>query len=433
MKFLTLQCRVLLSQLTLQQEVAEVVGMEGYLDVVELWRQGRSISEIARCTGHDRKTVRRLVEQGPPGPRAPRQVSSKLDPYREHLIKRLIEDKVTNAAVLFDEIRALGYEGGRSILWDFLRPLRGVLEEKVTVRFETPPGKQAQADWGEFKKPTMRRVNGFAFTLGYSRASYLEFSDTQALAALLRCHEHAFQYLGGVPEEVLYDRMKTVWLRDDHRGDPVFHPGLLDFAAHYGYRPRLCRPRRPQTKGKVENGVGYVRKNFWPRVVSYRCAGDLTAEALHWLDHTANTRVHGTTGERPLDRLALEHLRPIAGVPPYRALVLERRRVDRDSYVSYAGNWYSVPAEHASRDVWVRQTDDRVIVSFGDQVIADHLLHAGRRERITDPQHFTRLAQRRDERLEREVADALSRVLLPAGIEGPEVEKRPLAIYEELL
>lgn len=424
---------MLLTQLTLQQEVAPVVGMEGYLDIVELWRAGRSISEISRQTGHDRKTVRRLLEQGPPGPRAPRQVSSKLDPFREYLIKRLIDDKVTNAAVLFDEIRARGYDGGRSILWDFLRPLRGVLEDKVTPRFETPPGKQAQADWGDFKKPARRRVNGFVFTLGFSRAMYLEFSDTQALAALLTCHENAFKYLGGVPEEVLYDRMKTVWLRDDHRGDPVFHPGLLDFAAHYGYRPRLCKARRPQTKGKVENGVGYVRKNFWPRVVGYEGAGDLNLSAVHWLDHTANTRIHGTTGEHPLDRLPLEQLRLLDGVPPYRALVLERRRVDRDSYVSYASNWYSVPAEHASREVWVRQTEDRVIVSLGDQVIADHPLHLGRRQRITEPTHFTRLAERRDVRLEREVADALSRVLLPAGIEGPEVEKRPLSIYEELL
>ena len=424
---------MLLTQLTLQQEVAPVVGMEGYLDIIELWRQGRSISEIARHTGHDRKTVRRLVEHGPPQPRVPRQVSSKLDPFREYLIKRLIDDKVTNAAVLYDEIRALGYEGGRSILWDFLRPLRSVLEERVTVRFETPPGKQAQADWGDFKKPALRRVNGFTFTLGFSRAGYLEFTDTQALAALLRCHERAFHYLGGVPEEVLYDRMKTVWLRDDHRGDPVFHPGLLDFAAHYGYRPRLCRPRRPQTKGKVENGVGYVRKNFWPRVVTYRGAEDLMPEALHWLNNTANTRIHGTTGERPVDRLPLEQLRSLEGVPPYRALVLERRRVDRDSYVSYASNWYSVPAEHASREVWVRQTEDRVIVSYGDQVVADHALSVGRRQRITDPRHFSRLAERRDARLAREVSEALSRVLLPDGIEGPEVEKRPLSIYEELL
>src|SRR5438270_400827 len=220
--------------------------------------------------------------------------------------------------------------GGRSILWEFLRPLRPLVAEKATVRFETPPGRQAQVDWGVFKKPGRPRVQGFVFTLGWSRASFLDFAATQALAAFLRCHEGAFQYLGGVPEEILYDRTKTVWLRDDDRGDPVFHPGLLDFAGHYGFRPRLCRPRRAQTKGKVENGVGYAKKNFWPRVVDYKTADDLTGEARFWLDHTANVRVHGTTDERPVDRLPREGLRPVAGIPPYRALVLERRRVAKD-------------------------------------------------------------------------------------------------------
>ena len=147
-----------------------------------------------------------------------------------------------------------------------------------------------QVDWGVFKKPGRPRVQGFVFTLGWSRASYLDFAATQALAAFLRCHEGTFHYLGGIPEEILYDRTKTVWLRDDERGDPVFHPGRLDFAQHYGFLPRLCRPRRGQTKGKVEKGVGYAKKNFWPRVVDYDGADDLTGRARHWLEHTANVR-----------------------------------------------------------------------------------------------------------------------------------------------
>ena len=239
-----------------------MVGMEEYLDVRDLWRAGKTISEIARLTGRYRKTVRRLMQGKAPGPRAPRLVSSKLDPFRDYLLQRLLHDKVSNAAVLFDEIRARGYTGGRSILWEFLHPLRSMLEDRTTVRFETPPGKQAQADWGTFRKPERKRVQAFVLTLGWSRAGFLDFSDTQALPALLRCHEHAFDYLGGVPEEILYDRMKTVWLKNDQHGDPIFHPGLLDFAQHYGFRPRLCRARRPQTKGKVENGIGYVGKNF---------------------------------------------------------------------------------------------------------------------------------------------------------------------------
>jgi len=266
-----------------------------------------------------------------------------------------------------------------------LHPLRALLEDRTTVRFETPPGKQAQADWGTSRKPERRRVQAFVLTLGWSRASFLDFSDTQALPALLRSHEHAFHYLGGIPEEIRYDRMKTVWLKDDQHGDPVFHPGLVDFAAHYGFRPRLCRARRPQTKGKVENGVGYVGKNFWPRVDDYERAGDLVAPARHWLDETANVRVHGTTGERPIDRLPREQLRPVTGIPPYRPLILERRRVARDSYLSYAGNWYSVPAEYAGREVWVRQTDERVIISVADQVLVDHPLAPGTHQRLTDP------------------------------------------------
>ncbi|HTE83507.1 MAG TPA: IS21 family transposase, partial [Dehalococcoidia bacterium] len=408
--------------------------MEERLDVQALWRAGKTVSEIARTTGRNRRTIRRLIHQGVAQPRTPRLVSSKLDPFREYLLQRLLEGKVSNAAVLFDEIRERGYTGGRSILWEFLHPLRELLVDRATMRFETPPGRQAQVDWGMFRKPARKRVQAFVLTLGWSRASYLDFSETQALPALLRCHEHAFHYLGGVPEEILYDRMKTVWLRDDHRGDPVFHPGLLDFAQHYGFRPRLCHARRPQTKGKVENGIGYVGKNFWPRVDAYDGAAELVPLGQRWLEQTANVRVHGTTGVRPIDRLPLEQLRPVAGVPPYRALVLERRRVARDCYLSYAGSWYSVPAEYAGREVWVRQTDERVIISAGDQVLADHRLVEGRCQRVTNPVHFQSLAARRDRRLQLETAKAL--VALPQRsslLEGPEVEKRSLAVYEALL
>src|SRR2546427_578723 len=322
---------------TLPQEVPGLVGMEETLDVQALWRTGKSVSEIARVTGRNRRTVRRLIHQGAASPRTPRLVSSKLDPFRDYLLQRLLQG-----------------------------------------------------------------------------------------------HEHAFHYLGGVPEEILYDRMKTVWLRNDHRGDPVFHPGLLDFAQHYGFRPRLCHARRPQTKGKVENGIGYVGKNFWPRVDHYAGAAELVPRAQRWLDETANVRVHGTTGERPIDRLPKEQLRPLTGVPPYRALILERRRVARDCYLSYASSWYSVPAEYAGREVWVRQTDDRVIISAGDQVLADHPLAVGRCQRLTNPIHFQALAARRDRRLQLETDRALSR-LSPRLPEGPDVEKRSLAVYEALL
>jgi len=239
-----------------------MVGQREFMDVHDAWIQGKSISEIARQTGRDRKTIRRLLREGAQAARKPRQISSKLDPFREYLLARMVgEDPVSNAEVLYDEIHELGYRGGRSILKEFMHPFRALAKEKATVRFETPPGRQAQVDWGTFKKPGRKRVQGFVMTLGWSRAQYLDFTDSQALALFLGCHEQAFHDFGGVPEEILYDRVKTVWLRDDEHGDPVFHPGFVDFAEYYGFRPRLCRAQRPQTKGKTENGVGYVRKN----------------------------------------------------------------------------------------------------------------------------------------------------------------------------
>jgi len=411
-----------------------MVGQREFMDVHDAWIQGKSISEIARQSGRDRKTIRRLLREGTQAARKPRQISSKLDPFREYLLARMVgEDPVSNAEVLYDEIHELGYRGGRSILKEFMHPFRALAKEKATVRFETPPGRQAQVDWGTFKKPGRKRVQGFVMTLGWSRTQYLDFTDSQALALFLACHEQAFHDFGGVPEEILYDRVKTVWLRDDDRGDPVFHPGFVDFAEYYGFRPRLCRAQRPQTKGKTENGVGYVRKNFWPRVRDYRSAQDLLGLRRRWLDEICNVRIHGTTGERPVDRLPKEGLRSIQDLPPYRALVLERRRVARDCFVSYAGSWYSAPAEYAGREVWVRQTEDRLVICDQDRVLAEHPLAEHAYERKVIRTHFEALSLRRDQRLQWEAEQAFAEVArrMPMLV-GPEVEKRPLSAYEGL-
>jgi hypothetical protein len=175
-----------------------------------------------------------------------------------------------------------------------------------------------------------------------------------------------------------------------------------------------------------------VRKNFWPRVRDYRQAHDLLGPRRRWLDETCNVRIHGTTGERPFDRLPREGLKPVAGIQAYRALVLERRQVARDCFVSYAGSWYSAPAEYAGRQVWVRQTEDRLLICDRDQVVADHPLAEKPYERQVIRAHFEGLAARRDRRLQQEAKESLAKVTkLPLPI-GPEVEKRPLSVYEGL-
>jgi transposase len=145
-------------------------------------------------------------------------------------------------------------------------------------------------------------------TLGYSRALMAEAALDQKLGTLLKMHEEAFRQLGGVPQEILYDRMKTVWLETDDRGETVWHPVFLDFARHWGFTPRLCRPYRAQTKGKVESGVKYVRRNFLAGLQGREPSGlsDLNAELRRWVWEVANQRVHGTTREQVSVRLATE-------------------------------------------------------------------------------------------------------------------------------
>jgi transposase len=224
-------------------------------DLVEMQRQGLSIQEISSVTGFDRKTVRKYLrdpEAAPrygPRPRGP----SKLDEFKPYLEERM-KAGVWNARVLMRELRVRGYNGGYTILTDWLHPQRQSAGVVAVRRFETPPGRQAQVDWGQLGslevRDSERKLWAFTLTLGYSRMMMAEAGLDQKLGTLLRMHEEAFRQLGGVPEEILYDRMKTVWQEVDARGEIVWNPVFLDFSRYWGFRPRLCRPTGPRPRGK---------------------------------------------------------------------------------------------------------------------------------------------------------------------------------------
>jgi transposase len=192
------------------------------------------------------------------------------------------------------------------------------------VRFETAPGEQMQVDWVEFRKGK-NPLYAFCATLGFSRASYVEFVTDMKVETLIACHEHAFGAFGGVSQRVLYDNMKTVVLERDASGEGEhhFHAGFLDYARHCGFVIKLCRPYRAKTKGKVERFNGYLRRSFYvPLVAQLKQAGltldvvTANIEVRRWLSEVANQRIHGTTQERPAQRLHEEHLQ---GIPsPWR-------------------------------------------------------------------------------------------------------------------
>jgi transposase len=310
-----------------------MITAEVFMEIKVLRKQGWSLRRIAAEAGCSVNTVRRhLAADSPPRYERQRRPFAKLVPYADYLRQRqaAAHPDWIPATVLQREIRARGYEGGSSQLRAFLRTLKPVAPPDPVVRFETPPGQQAQVDWVEFRKG-VRPLHAFCMTLGYSRFSHVEFVDNLRSATLIACHERAFAALGGVPRQVLYDNMKTVVLERNAYGEGRhrFHAGFLDFARHCGFTIRLCRPYRAKTKGKVERFNGYLRGSFVvPLQAQLKPAGlcldvaTANAQVVHWLADVANARVHGTTGEvpaerLPLDQAALQVLPPAwRGAPP---------------------------------------------------------------------------------------------------------------------
>ena len=325
--------------------------------ILDLHRQGLSLSAIARRTGMDRSTIAKYVKCGlePPcyGPRNPRPTV--ITPVEAYLRARIAAFPDLNGSRLLREIQERGYTGGYTALKDFLRTIRPATPQPFERRFETPPGKQAQVDFAHFRtaftdQPGAERIVWlFSLVLGHSRLMWARFVERQDLATVLRCHIAAFEALGGVPAEILYDRMKTAVLGEvDERGI-VYNAKLLDLAAHYGFVPKACKAYRAKTKGKVERPFRYVREDFFLGR-SFRSLDDLNHQFRQWLDTVANSRRHATTGRIVAEHFAEEkpHLRALPAGPFNTVLTLDRR-ITRDGMVSVGGNLYSVPDGVSSR------------------------------------------------------------------------------------
>lgn len=416
-----------------------MLAVEDRFMIKDLHRQGVSISDIARRTGHDRKTVRSVIQAplvAEPTPRV--RKARKLDPYAAYLRQRIAAG-VLNARKLYDEIVRQGYTGKERQVRLFVQGWRPPRSPQATVRFETEPGQQAQVDWGHFgfiqHQGRQHRLYAFVMTLGWSRTMYLEFTVSVDMALFLRCHVHAFDYFGGVPRQMLHDNLKTAVLGREADGTVRFHPRYLDLADYYGFTPHACQPYRAQTKGKVENGVKYVRGNFWLGL-TYRDLADLNTQARHWLDTVANGRRHGTTHEAPFARLPNEGLQSLVGKAPYDTSLITARRSSREGLVSYGGNYYSVPVTFACQTLTLKQTeqDEVVIVSPQGEEIARHTLAWGSQQRVVVAAHSQSLstttspAHRAGATQVRVDPPSLGQLLA-----APTVEQRPLSVYDQLL
>ena len=354
--------------------------------------RGESTRRIARELGVDRKTIRRWLRIGGWRPRQNGERRRAIDAFVTFIDRRGPEVG-WNGVVLHRELTALGFTGGYQQVQRFLKPrrLQRRWQEAATIRFETGPGEQAQVDYGQLQVwigEQPQTVHLFVFTLGYSRRLFTHGYRNERLATLLDGHERAFRWFGGVTLTCLYDNPRTLVLgRSENK--VMWHPLFEDFARYYGFSPHACQPYRPRTKGKVESGVKYVKRNALAgrRLASWE---ELNSWLERWSVEVADLRIHGTTHERPIDRFACERLTPLGGRPPYRYERVRLRRVATDALVAVEAARYSVPVEYVGLMVSVQENADQFEFFHQDKLVARHP-KAARHSVVMDPTHYAGL------------------------------------------
>ncbi|MGH2523750.1 MAG: IS21 family transposase, partial [Anaerolineales bacterium] len=413
-----------------------VVGQERWEEIQRLRAAGMTVSRIARGTGLDRKTVRRCVRQVCwQAYRRPVKRVALLDAHRAWLAERAPQVGYS-ARILHQELRAQhGFAGCYETVRDTVRPLRleAAAGSLTQCRFETGPGEQAQADWGEVRVrlgAELTEVHIFVMTLGYSRRAWAEGYEHERMESLLSAHEHAFEHFGGVTREILYDRMRTV-IQGEREGKKRWNATFAAFAQHWGFEPRVCRPYRAQTKGKVESGVKYVKRNFLPGRV-FRDLEDFNAQLALWLAEVADVRIHGTTHEVPIERFRREApaLTPLAGRARFLDAMPRLRVVASDWLVTIDTNRYSVPWRLIGMTVEVFRVADAWQIRHRGVLAAEHPMREGRYGLSVKPEHGPGAVARNTRQRFGETAQPPAQV---AGERLAVVEQRDLAVYEQML
>ena len=330
--------------------------------------------------GVDRKTVAKIIAEheqartgSPPKTRKPRK--SVLDPFQDNILQLLERYPNITAVRMLEELRGLGFKGAYTIVKEHLRRLRRHPRQLIR-RFETGPGVQSQMDYStydiDFTAEGKRRVHAFSYILGFSRRQYVYFVERQDFPTTIRQHVSAFSHLRGVATECLYDNMKVVVTGYDGE-QPIYNTRFLAFATYYGFRPVACRPRRPETKGKIERPFFYIETNLL-NGRTFSSLQHLNETTAWWLAHVADVRLHKTTHRTPLDlyQEELPHLLPLPEKPFDTAEVVYRT-VNPEGFISYLQNFYSVPWQRIGQLLPVRITESEVVVYDPDiREIARH-------------------------------------------------------------
>jgi transposase len=355
-------------------------------------REGLSQRRVAQMMKLDKKTVRRALrmEEYKARKTSSCRRPSKLAPYKKDIAELIEEYPGISGQRIYEELQKRGYQGKITILQDYLKEIRDSQKEAF-LRIETLPGEQAQADWADCGSIKIgehtRRLSCFVMVLSYSRLMYLEFTLSQRLEDFMRCHVNAFKFFGGVPAKILYDNLKSVVLV--RLGSQIrFNPKFAAFSGHYLFKPIPCNPRRANEKGRVENGIKYVKRNFLMgrTFVSF---SDLKSQSVKWRDNTANVRMHGTTRQRPVDLHEIEENK-LMSLPEkdYDTSIVAPVKATRDCRVKFDANTYSVPFEYAGRGLTVKANPDQVMIYSDIKLLAAHPRSYEKYLAIENPNHY---------------------------------------------
>jgi transposase len=361
-------------------------------DILHLhFSEGISRRQIAKQLGINRKTVTAVLERGQVltkvRHRNPRK--SILAPHYKR-IERLLEEAPARSAVnILQHLRAAGYQGGITILKDYLATVRpSSAPKEAFFDLDFAPGEAAQVDWGEFGDVfgDGTKVHVFVMVLCWSRMLYLEFTLRETLPTLLRCYQRALRFFGGLCREYWHDNMPTVVAERFGRLSR-FTAMFEAYRGFHGFKAVLCGIGKGNEKGRVENGVKLVRYQFWPGR-RFSCLADINQQAWQWRDEIANRREHAATGKVPelvfpTEQAALLPLRS----EPYETDDLVTCQVSPFFRVRFDSNDYTVPWTLTGKPVTVRGDDDEVRICYLDKVVARHRRCYLKGQIIRNPKH----------------------------------------------
>src|ERR1700730_16255794 len=387
------------------------------------WSERWPIRKIERHLNMGWKTIRKYLDAPAQGPVHGTR-SRKLYPFKGTIAEWLEKDPGVSSAVIEQKLRAAGYQGGHSILREYVRNVRPhIAPKRAFVRMEPLAGERFEVDWGHFGALSyagdMRKLYVFALVDAHSRMLYVEFTHSQSFEPFARCHMHAFTALGGVAREIAYDNLATAVV--EHDGRLVrFLPRFLAFARDHGFFPHACNPASGWEKGKIERAIGYLRQNFWP-LREFTDLHDINRQVRQWLAEVANQRLHRETRERPLQRFHPEALRPLP-VIPYDYRDVSEALVHKDLRLPFDGNRYCVPHRYVGRRLTIKADSSSVTIYDRVEEVVSYA-RSWRRGQTFGAERFEKLlaeerpAARRSQAQQR-LLDSLDGLCLRATVEA---------------